>query len=209
MRGERGFTLIEMLVVMALMIVLMAIALPTLMTTMRAGKLRGVANQAAVLMRLARLDAIKHSAQGIVYIVPSAPGQPGRIEAFSDRNSNGAQEADEPILGTFVLPNGVDFVAPGGLVGAASVLDLTADADGGPNEAVFQRDGSILATGAFRIGDVPGNFLEVRIEPRATARVEVRKCLACTDPADSDDWQASGDNASHLGKAGAAWESWK
>ena len=44
--------------------------------------------------------------------------------------------------------------------------------------AVFEPDGSIRDIGAFRIADDrgdPRNTLEVRVAPRATARIEVRK----------------------------------
>jgi prepilin-type N-terminal cleavage/methylation domain-containing protein len=205
-RAERGFTLIELLVVIVVAMILMALAIPTLQTTWRSGKLRGAANQTMTLMRLARLEAIKFSAQGIVRIVPSTADAPGRVEAFSDRDSDGVQDPDEPTVGTLVLPKGIDFRAPGDLTGAASVDDLTTDDDGG-RRAIFLRDGSIDATGAFRLGDENGNFLEVRVDPRATARVEIRKCLLCTTD-DENDWYASGDNAGS-GKAGDAWGTWK
>jgi prepilin-type N-terminal cleavage/methylation domain-containing protein len=208
LRGERGFTLVELLVVIVLAMILMAIAAPTLQTQLRQGKLRGAASQASTLLRLARLEAIKHSAQGIVYIVPATATEPGRMEAFADRDSDGVQDPEEPIVGRFVLPKGVDFVAPPDLEGAASVYRFTVDDDGGPNEAVFRGDGSILRDGAFRFGDERGNFVEVRVDPPATARVELRKCLVCTAD-DPDDWYPPSHNADHLGKAGEAWETWK
>jgi hypothetical protein len=111
-------------------------------------------------------------------------------------------------VGRFVLPKGVDFAAPPDLKGADSVADFTVDDDGGPNEAVFRGDGSILRAGGFRFGDERGNFVEVRVDPPATARVELRKCLVCTAD-DSTDWYPPGHNAGHLGKAGEAWETWK
>ncbi|HSG41198.1 MAG TPA: GspH/FimT family protein [Thermoanaerobaculia bacterium] len=209
LRGERGFSLVELLVVIVVAMILMAIAVPTLQTQLRQGKLRGAASQAAVLLRLARLEAIKHSGQGIVYIVPATATEPGRMEAYADRDSDGIQDPEEAVVSRFVLPKGVDFVAPPDLEGADSVAGFTVDDDGGPNEAVFLRDGSIRNTGAFRFADEHGNFLQVRVEPQATARVELQKCLLCTDAEEDTDWYAPGDNAGHLGKAGEAWETWK
>ncbi|HEX6898789.1 MAG TPA: GspH/FimT family pseudopilin [Thermoanaerobaculia bacterium] len=208
-RAERGFTLIELLVVIVVAMILMALAVPTLQTTWRAGKLRGAANQTMTMMRLARLEAIKFSAQGIVRIVPATADEPGRVEAFSDRNADGDQDPDDPTIGTFVLPKGVDFTAPPDLVGEDSVAGFTEDADGGPNRAVFLRDGSIQDIGGFRVGDENGNFLEVWVEPQATARVEIHKCLLCTNADNRADWYASGDNAGSFGKAGEAWGTWK
>ena len=50
------------------------------------------------------------------------------------------------------------------------------DTDGSSRPvAVLLPDGSIRSEGGFRIADARGNFFEVRIEPRATARIEIRK----------------------------------
>jgi hypothetical protein len=42
-----------------------------------------------------------------------------------------------------------------------------------PNVAVFMPNGSVLDSGAIRIGDKDSNYCEVRIEPEATAKVAV------------------------------------
>jgi prepilin-type N-terminal cleavage/methylation domain-containing protein len=176
-RGRRGFTLIEMLVVLALAMVLMLITIPAMFSSLRQGKLRGIAQETAVLMRLARLDAIKYSTQTVVRIVLPTSTEIGRVEAFSDRNGDGKLTAGEPLLGTRRLPKGIKFMAPPNTEGAASVDKLTPDPDGAskPRIAVFNRDGSIAALGAFRFADTYGNYLEVRVEPEATARIELRK----------------------------------
>ena len=41
--------------------------------------------------------------------------------------------------------------------------------------AIFLRDGSIDTIGGFRISDPYGNQMEVHVEPKATARIEVHK----------------------------------
>src|SRR3954463_7703569 len=70
-RGPRGFTLIEMLVVLSLMLVLVALGIPALVTALHQSKIRGIVQEVTVLIRQARLDAVKNSAQGVVQIVPS------------------------------------------------------------------------------------------------------------------------------------------
>jgi len=198
-RRRRGFTLIELLVVMAVAAVLMFISMPVLMTTLRASKMRGVAQEATVLMRQARLDAIKTSAQAVVRLVPATPAEPiGRIEAFSDRNADGKLDAGEPVLGRVELPSRVSFKEPGGGTDKSSVTGFTDNPEDAtmPNVALFQRDGAIAAIGAFRFGDDSDNFLEVRVAPAATARIEVRKWNDA-----KSDWFANGDG-------GEAW-SWK
>jgi prepilin-type N-terminal cleavage/methylation domain-containing protein len=166
-RGQRGFSLIEMLVVMALMMVLVALGIPALQNALHQSKMRGMVQEITVALRLARIDAIKTSSRGIVQIVPAAdPGSLPLVRAFSDRNSDSQLTAGEPVLASFVLPTGVSF---------GTVDGFNADPAGGPNIAIFKSDGSIDNVGAFRISDPYENQMEVRVGPAATARIEVRK----------------------------------
>ena len=166
-RGSRGFSLIEMLVVMAVMLALVALGIPSLLNALHQAKMRGMVQEITVALRLARIDAIKTSSQGIVQVVPStAPDEPAVVRAFSDRDSDGKLGANEKVLASFVLPTGVTF---------DSADKFSADPDGGPNMAIFLRDGSIDRIGGFRISDPYGNQMEVYVEPKATARIEVRK----------------------------------
>jgi Tfp pilus assembly protein FimT len=181
-----------MLVVMTLMLVLVALGIPALQTALHQAKIRGIVQEATVLMRQARLDAVKTSAQAVVQIVPSTgAGDPGHVQAFSDRNSDGQLGAGEPVLGTFELPSGVVFEDCNGNTDKDSVEGLSTDPNGGPNMAVFRRDGSIADIGGFRFNDPYGNAMEVHVEPAATARIEARKC-------ENNKYVPSGDN-------GQAW----
>jgi prepilin-type N-terminal cleavage/methylation domain-containing protein len=201
-RGHGGFTLIEMLVVLALMMILMLFAVPALLTSMRQGKIRGIASETATLMRLARLEAIKRSCTSIVRIVDAAEANPAHVEGFADCDGDGVADADKPALGSFPLPSGVRFLAPPNLEFEASVGKLSADPAGGDAKvAIFQPNGSIRDIGGFRFGDDLGNFLEVWVEPAATARIEIHKCRLCTDAANRADWYAAG-------AGGEAWQ-WK
>jgi prepilin-type N-terminal cleavage/methylation domain-containing protein len=202
-RGQSGFTLIETLVVLVLMVILMTFAVPSLFTTLRAGKLRGTATEVATLMRLARLEAIRRSCPAIVRVLAADASTPARIEGLVDCDGDGIHDADKSPLGTFPLPGRVYLLAPPDLEGEDSVAGLSPDpADAAaPNVAIFNGDGSVDEIGGFRFADEAGNFLEVWVEPAATARIEVHKCLLCTDAADRSDWYAQGDD-------GRAWE-WK
>ncbi|MFL6235061.1 MAG: Tfp pilus assembly protein FimT/FimU [Thermoanaerobaculia bacterium] len=175
-RGPRGFTVIEMLVVMSLMLVLVALGIPALITALHQSKIRGIAQEVTVLMRQARLDAVKTSTQGVVQIIPSTgAGDPGHVLAFSDRDSNGKLDAGEPVLGNFPLPTGVVFEDCNGKVDKDSIEGFSADPNGGPNMAIFRRDGSISDIGGLRFNDPYDNCMEIHVEPAATARIEARK----------------------------------
>ncbi len=174
-RGPRGFTLIEMLVVMTLMLVLVALGLPALQTALHQSKIRGIAQEVTVLMRQARIEAVKGPSRAVVQIVPPSPSAPGHVRAFADTNADGRLDPTETVLGDFTLPPGVTFTDSSGNEDKASVDGFSTDPDGGPAIAIFQRDGSIAAIGGYRFGDNNGNFLEVHVEPAATAKIQVRK----------------------------------
>lgn len=198
-----GFTMIEALVVMVILMILMVFAFPALQGYVRRGKIEGAAKQTALLLRSARMAALKSggqrvagglggaswTARTVVRLDPvrreviafvdldDAAGDPGSDLEYNPVDGEPRTETDN-LLGRFPLPTHVEIGAFDG---------FTNRPDGTP-VAVFLSDGSIDRTGAFRFEDSRGNRLEVRVEPRATARVEVRKW-----DEDEDAWLANGE----------------
>jgi prepilin-type N-terminal cleavage/methylation domain-containing protein len=173
---ERGFTLIEMLVVLAILFTAVMMGLPYLMTQIEKSKLIGVASQTSGLMRLARLDAIKYSRRGLVVLNLTER----KVQAFSDIDLDGCPSAADVRLAEVALPNGVSFKEPGGGVDATSVEGFTTCGSTPARVALFQSDGSVEDPGAFRfqsveIGGGSPNYLEVNVDPPATARIAIRK----------------------------------
>jgi type II secretory pathway pseudopilin PulG len=180
-----------MLVVMAVMLALVAIGIPSLQNALHQSKMRGMVQEITVALRLARIDAIKSSSQGIVQIVPStAPDKPALVRAFSDRDFDGKLGANESVLASFVLPTGVSFEDNTGKVDKDSVEGFSPDPEGGPNMAIFRGTGAIESRGKFRISDTYGNYMEVFVETEATARIVVRKSENGAYVANGDNGQA-------------------
>lgn len=172
--GERvraGFTLLELLVVLALMAVLFGLGLPALKNMIDREKLLGAAREISVVMRNARLEAIKGS--GATTVAVDIDPSTRTILSFVDDDDDAVLDAGERVLSYSTLTAGVYFKAPTGS-GIDDVVDGL-ERTGTTGVARFNADGSVDAVGAFRYADQRGNFLEVRVDPRSVARVKIRK----------------------------------
>ncbi|HWM93560.1 MAG TPA: GspH/FimT family pseudopilin [Thermoanaerobaculia bacterium] len=149
-----GFTLVEVLVAMSVMMILMLIVGPPLAKFLQRSKLTGAVQQTASLMRLARIHAIKRSSWTAVRIQPAAT--PPHATAFVDMDRDRQFDSGEPVLGTVLLERGITFLAPDGF-------------------AVFQENGGLESSGDFRFTDAKGNEMEVRVEQAATGKIGICK----------------------------------
>jgi prepilin-type N-terminal cleavage/methylation domain-containing protein len=179
--ADRGFTMVELLVVLAILILAVTLAVPPLWNMIVRSKLEGATRELGAMIQRGRLEAVRRSAQVVIAVDPAT----SQVFAFADRNGITMNDPPDGIydpvagqaagntdyaLGQWFLPKRVSLVAP---EGQSAIDGLTTI---GTNQVVLLApDGSVNASGAYRLGDARGNFLEVRIEPQATARVSVRK----------------------------------
>ena len=177
-----GYTLLEIMVVVAVVGIISLMGLPALQNMIQRSKHEGAARQISMLIHRAKMEAVKQSVSTVVAIDPAE----NTVTAFADVNADGDFEfdpdgganyrtTDYQIGGTFSLPSGVSFAAHDGTDDAKVADGFLAVPWSGTDVAVFDSDGSVRVVGAFRTGDLEGNYLEIRVEPQATARVEIRK----------------------------------
>jgi Tfp pilus assembly protein FimT len=155
-----GFTLIELLVIISLMMVLLVLAAPALLKVLRRQKIEGVAQSTAMMLRLARLEAIKTSSQAFV----SADLAAGKVTACNDMNRDLLCDTDRPLLGVVTLPAGVELSPVSGFSSPPT-----------PAAAIFRSDGTVLDTGAFRFRNERGDRLEAAVLSRNGVNIRVRK----------------------------------
>lgn len=173
---------------MAIVAGAMLLGIPAIQNLIVRSRTEGFAREASVLMQRTRLEAIKMNRDGVVR--PDTANR--RLVAFLDADRDGTFNPDSTqpprttdyVLGRLPLPANVEFDAPESqaLVDGFTLVD-------GERSAVFQANGSVANEGAFRIGDARGNFLEIRVGPPATGRVQLQKWQ-------DSDWQPAGDPAS-------------
>jgi len=165
LRRAAGFTLIEALVVLAILFVLLTLGLPELLRVVHRSKLEGMAQGVSGLMRSARYEAVKQNVNTRVIV---DYGNDRVIAATVDGAGDPIQQ-----LGAQPLPDTIDFWAWNEDPRGANAIDgFTTTATGGWVE--FRPNGSADTVGAIRLAD-GRNFLEVAVATQATGRIELRK----------------------------------
>ncbi len=187
-RPVRGFTFIEILVVIAFAGILLAFTAPSMLQAIRRAKIMGATQSTSQLLQVARLNSIKQFRRAIVHIDPPGvePGAPvdnpvTLLKAFVDRNGNAAPDGRE-LLGAVELPDDLDV----------SVVGFSPDPRDPdlPNTAVFNPNGTMLDAGAFRFADERENELETRVLSRTDFRVRIQK-----KDKDTNQWLDQGEGA--------------
>ena len=121
-RARCGFSLVEVLIVVCVVLILAAFAIPNLTTVIANIRLRGTAADLAGFVQQARITAVrKNSTYTILFNLTSGNG------AYVDLNGNGSYDSGtEPMIQ--FGGNDTQVAAPGGASGAPTNLD----ASGGP-----------------------------------------------------------------------------
>lgn len=194
---ERGFTLVELLVTLALSTILVLLGLPALQNMMFRARLEGSVREAAMMMSQARMEAIKRNRRTLVQV--NDEGEPKEtLVVYVDVGTTDFQlDTDDEVLGRLRLPRRVEWRDPDGKEGLlADTFPPVGTTSIEANGPIFEPDGSAMDEGELRIADDRDNFLEVRVSPAATGKISIRKY----SEVDSD-WHVAGDE-------GKPWD-WK
>ncbi|MBP9144632.1 MAG: GspH/FimT family pseudopilin [Thermoanaerobaculia bacterium] len=176
---QAGFTLIESLVVVAVIGILVLISAPAFLKMMNRFKLTGTTRELTSLMQAARQEAIKMNAPAQVNYDATS----NSFFAFVDLDRDQVLSAPDRILAARIpVPKKVEFRGPGDAgVNGANAIDGWDDAPSVRLGPVFNPDGSADRVGSFRLKDSNDNFLEVRIQMPATGRIVLRKYFDAED----------------------------
>ena len=183
-QGNGGFTLMEMIVIVAIILMVSLVGLPAFLLWVERSRTIGVVRSAATRLQLARQEAI--TMQVPVVVQPDLATDEIVVFANVDNDSTFDFNPDTSApfrtsdyeMARIRLPIKYDvhFWSPADKdpKGKDVIAGLTAT-NANENAFIFLPDGSVMDPGAIRLADERGNFFEVRVEPRATARVEIRK----------------------------------
>ncbi len=185
---RRGFTLTELVIVVAIVGVLLAIGGPALWEIAQEIKLKQASRELITAMRSARYKAISEVRDyGVMARFPN------RIEIFQGDDPATGTITREFLLPTAVFIKGPTDAEPGGSEsiddngGTAGDPGFDENDDGG--WVVFRPDGSSDNEGAIRLGNINDHYFEVRVDPSTTARMIIRTFVG---PDLEDDWEDGG-----------------
>jgi type II secretory pathway pseudopilin PulG len=125
-RGERGLTMVEIVIVLFVIMVIAAIVVPNVLSAVANMRLRASAGDLAGLMQQARILAAKNNT---TYAIKYGTRNGASI-AYVDLNANGSFDVGEPVIefsGTTVPASG----APSGSGGQPSQYVLSGDTGSG------------------------------------------------------------------------------
>ncbi|HVF61979.1 MAG TPA: prepilin-type N-terminal cleavage/methylation domain-containing protein [Thermoanaerobaculia bacterium] len=201
---QAGFTLVELLITLALMAILLLLAVGPLDNFMHRGKTEGIARQISSLILRARFEALQRNVPARVL----ADGPNRRIFAYVEMGGDGDFDAGvDRELGRYELPAGVSFRAYAGgenddnamwnMLGPAGAQWVEFDGTGVVVEAP---DAVPDMLPAIRLADTRENYIEVKLRARETGSVQLRKW---DDGAPAD---AYGTKYVTQGQNGRSWE---
>src|SRR3989442_13839375 len=114
---QRGFSMVEVVIVLTVVLILAGVAIPNIATAIANVRLRGAASDLSGLMQSARLVAVKNNATYTVLFNPTST----LLGAYLDLNNNGSFDTGEPMI---QFGGSVSKVAaPNGSGNSPSVLD--------------------------------------------------------------------------------------
>lgn len=120
LRRSKGFTLVELMVTIAVVAILGTIAYPSFQSTIRSNRVAASQNELLGVLNLARSDAVRNNRGGGVCGSSSGTSCDGGwatgIMAFADSNGDGAFQNTETVLRYFAVTNGLTVSGPDALI---------------------------------------------------------------------------------------------
>lgn len=165
--GSAGFTLVEVLVLVALLVLVLAVSFPALRQALHRSQLETATQQVASALFAARYQAVRQGVDARVDI------------AFEDQTITTL--LDRTKQGTFASRVGFLRIAPPVALqgpedelphGEQAIEGFEQDDAGGV--VMFRPDGTAAAEGAVRLKGAGGEVYEIRLSPAASARIAVR-----------------------------------
>ncbi len=164
-RTERGFTLIEMLVVVAIMGMILAISIPTLRRSMVRAELLGEVKMLRAAVSVARINAIKQSRTVVLRILLDDAAQDGGlVHAWIDDDDDRVLDAGEEDIGRWRVSNDIKLSPDAGLRLrglSGTELGIVFLPSGA---AIANTGGTVVGAGAVVVSDFAFNQIRISVQ---------------------------------------------
>jgi type IV fimbrial biogenesis protein FimT len=165
LRKQRGFTLMELLVTVSVLVITLAIAVPALSGFVRSSQLSGTQTELIGALMLARSEATKRGAQvGVAAVTPASGAEfTNGWTVWVDANNDGVVDAGETIVRQY----------------PARKNNVTIRTVAGQTVASFKATGFSTAQVAFKICSTvaPTRGYQVQLDPVGLTDIqEIKPC---------------------------------
>jgi prepilin-type N-terminal cleavage/methylation domain-containing protein len=164
-RTERGFTLIEMLVVVAIMGMILVISIPAMRRSMVRAELLGEVKMLRAAVSVARINAIKQSRIVVLRILlDDAAQNGGLVHAWIDEDDDGVADAGEEDVGRWRMNDDITLSPDAGLQlrglsgTELGVVFLPSGA------AIANTGGTVVGVGAVVVSDYASNQIRISVQ---------------------------------------------
>ncbi len=164
-RTERGFTLVEMLVVVAIMGMILAISIPTLRRSLVRAELLGEAKMLKAAVSVSRINAIKQSRTVVLRILLDDAAQDGGVvHAWIDDDDDRVADAGEEDIGRWRMNDDIKLSPDAGLRLrglSGTELGIVFLPSGA---AIANTGGTVVGAGAVVVSDFAFNQIRISVQ---------------------------------------------
>lgn len=177
MRNQRGFSLAELMVVVALIGIMVSIATPNIMTLWTNIRLKSAARDIMGVFQTTKLEAVKRNATCMVVFNQAIGGTTYNLVSFVDSDGNCEYNPGEPVLRQTLFATAFPSVTLDTTQGGGDGLTFTANDDGNPAIGFKPNGLPINNTGSFGNGtaylkNTNNNTMQIIVSKSGNIRIE-------------------------------------